>query len=228
MEYIKAIRDQHETLDAYGKSGSVELKDKKPLSVKERKKYQIELDAICLQQPPLCIGINHKCECSACESVLFQKKGTKIRWADIKKFNNPITGGFKFIDSELPKWIGLGRVWVQKSLKDQCGLMEELTRKWCKDWWEKEYLRRDIQRSKDSIAKKKKIVDDIIDIWVRNGAVPEALHSCESALNEMGIKVKLTLEDIGEDEMFDGIPIPSTMTSRKARIKVGWLVKPLK
>jgi hypothetical protein len=225
MEYIKAIREQHEKHDRYGK-GSVELKDKKPLSVKERKKYQIELDAICLQQPPLCIGINHKCECSACESVLFQKKGTKIKWADIKKFNNPITGGFKFIDSELPKWVGTGRVWLQNTLKDQCDIMEAMTRKWCEQWWANEYLRRDIQRQKDINAKQSEAIDDVLDLWIRSGARERQLPRCESALRELGIFVKLeiTYKDSSPDK-FQGIQIPSTMYSSTRNIRVRWLKK---
>ncbi len=84
------------------------------LSVKERKQAGIPLDAILnprlKKEDALCRGINYGCECVACILLLFLKKGGKVKWADIKRYNDPIKGGFKFIDAELPKWIGAGRV----------------------------------------------------------------------------------------------------------------------
>jgi len=90
------------------------------VSVKDRKANDLDLDAILI--PPkflsgICIGINRDCECVNCLELLCLKKGGKVKWADIKRFNDPIKGGFKFIDTELPKWIGAGRVAQQNSEK---------------------------------------------------------------------------------------------------------------
>jgi len=91
------------------------------VSVKDRKKNGIDLDAILI--PPqllsgICIGINRECECINCLELLCLKKGGKIKWADIKRYNDPIAGGFKFIENELPKWIGAGRRALENAEKE--------------------------------------------------------------------------------------------------------------